>query len=61
MEKYVEKKMEEMEMGLIKMKKKIEINEIQMNVNKIVEEVIKRCDEERSKNKVEDFGDKVEE
>jgi hypothetical protein len=32
-----------------------------MNVNKIVEEVIKRCDEERSKNKVEDFGDKVEE
>ncbi|XP_039279680.1 dynein heavy chain, cytoplasmic [Nilaparvata lugens] len=56
----VEKKMIELEMGLLHLQQNIDIPEITLPVHATVAAVIKRCAEEGRKPKVADFGDKVE-
>lgn|SRR6218665_628551 len=56
----VEKKIEELEMGLLHLQQNIEIPEITLTVHPTVAMVIKKCAEEGRKPKVSDFGDKVE-
>lgn len=56
----VEKKIAELEMGLLHLQQNIDIPEITLPVNPVVSAVIKKCLEENRKPKVEDFGDKVE-
>uniref|UniRef100_A0A146KZ76 Dynein heavy chain, cytoplasmic n=1 Tax=Lygus hesperus TaxID=30085 RepID=A0A146KZ76_LYGHE len=55
----VEKKMDELEMGLLHLQQNIDIPEISLAVHPTVAAVIKRCQEEGRKPKVADFGDKV--
>ncbi|XP_041352869.1 LOW QUALITY PROTEIN: cytoplasmic dynein 1 heavy chain 1-like [Gigantopelta aegis] len=56
----VEKKIAELEMGLLHLQQNIDIPEITLPINPVVSSVIKKCSEENRKAKVEDFGDKVE-
>lgn len=56
----VEKKMAELEMGLLHLQQNIDIPEITLPVHPTVAQVIKRCAEEGRKPKVADFGDRVE-
>jgi dynein heavy chain 1 len=56
----VEKKIAELEMGLLHLQQNIDIPEISLPVNPTVSQVIKKCQEEGRKPKVEDFGDRVE-
>jgi dynein heavy chain 1 len=56
----VEKKMAELEMGLLHLQQNIDIPEISLPVHQIVAAVIKRCVDEGRKPKVADFGEKVE-
>ncbi|KAJ8868744.1 hypothetical protein PR048_030284 [Dryococelus australis] len=56
----VEKKMAELEMGLLHLQQNIDIPEISLPVHLIVAAVIKRCADEGRKPKVADLGDKVE-
>ena len=56
----VEKKIAELEMGLLHLQQNIDIPEITLPINPVVSSVIKKCAEENRKAKVEDFGDKVE-
>jgi len=56
----VEKKMAELEMGLLHLQQNIDIPEISLPVHQIVAAVIKRCADEGRKPKVADFGEKVE-
>ncbi|XP_054277851.1 dynein heavy chain, cytoplasmic-like isoform X3 [Macrosteles quadrilineatus] len=56
----VEKKMAELEMGLLHLQQNIDIPEITLPVHATVAQVIKRCTEEGRKPKVADFGDRVE-
>ena len=56
----VEKKIAELEMGLLHLQQNIDIPEISLPINPIVAAVIKKCQEENRKPKVEDFGDRVE-
>jgi hypothetical protein len=56
----VEKKMAELEMGLLHLQQNIDIPEISLPVHQIVATVIKRCADEGRKPKVADFGEKVE-
>lgn len=56
----VEKKMAELEMGLLHLQQNIDIPEITLPVHPTVASVIKHCLEEGRKPKVADFGDKVE-
>nr|CAD7423028.1 unnamed protein product [Timema monikensis] len=56
----VEKKMAELEMGLLHLQQNIDIPEISLPVHQTVAAVIKRCAEEGRKPKVADLGDKVE-
>lgn len=56
----VEKKMVELEMGLLHLQQNIDIPEISLPVHQIVAAVIKRCADEGRKPKVADFGDRVE-
>lgn len=56
----VEKKMAELEMGLLHLQQNIDIPEISLPVHQIVAAVIKRCADESRKPKVADFGDRVE-
>ncbi|KAK6191509.1 hypothetical protein SNE40_003176 [Patella caerulea] len=56
----VEKKIAELEMGLLHLQQNIDIPEITLPVNPTVSQVIKKCSDENRKPKVEDFGDKVE-
>ena len=56
----VEKKIAELEMGLLHLQQNIDIPEISLPVNPFVSSVIKKCQEENRKPKVEDFGDRVE-
>lgn len=56
----VEKKMAELEMGLLHLQQNIDIPEITLPVHPTVAQVIKRCGEEGRKPKVADFGDRVE-
>jgi dynein heavy chain 1 len=56
----VEKKMAELEMGLLHLQQNIDIPEISLPVHQTVAIVIKRCADEGRKPKVADFGEKVE-
>ncbi|KAK7789348.1 hypothetical protein R5R35_002380 [Gryllus longicercus] len=56
----VEKKMAELEMGLLHLQQNIDIPEISLPVHPTVAAVIKRCLDEGRKPKVADFGDRVE-
>lgn len=56
----VEKKISELEMGLLHLQQNIDIPEISLPIHPIVVQVVKKCLEENVKPKVADFGDKVE-
>lgn len=56
----VEKKIVDLEMGLLHLQQNIDIPEISLPIHPVVSSVIKKCAEEGRKPKVEDFGDKVE-
>lgn len=56
----VEKKISELEMGLLHLQQNIDIPEINLPIHPVVSAVIRKCFEEGRKPKVEDFGDKVE-
>lgn len=56
----VEKKMAELEMGLLHLQQNIDIPEISLVVHPTVASVIKHCFDEGRKPKVADFGEKVE-
>lgn len=56
----VEKKIAELEMGLLHLQQNIDIPEITLMVHPTVAAVIKKClDEENRKANVNDFGDSV--
>ena len=56
----VEKKIAELEMGLLHLQQNIDIPEISLPVHPVVLQVIKQCSDEGRKPKVADFGNKVE-
>ncbi|XP_065449670.1 cytoplasmic dynein 1 heavy chain 1-like isoform X1 [Chrysemys picta bellii] len=56
----VEKKIAELEMGLLHLLQNIEIPEISLPIHPIITNVAKQCYERGEKPKVTDFGDKVE-
>lgn len=56
----VEKKLAELEMGLLHLQQNIDIPEISLIIHQQVQTTIKRCADESRKAKVADFGDKVE-
>ncbi|KAM9294157.1 cytoplasmic dynein 1 heavy chain 1 [Gastrophryne carolinensis] len=56
----VEKKIAELEMGLLHLQQNIEIPEISLMIHPIITNVAKQCYERGEKPKVTDFGDKVE-
>lgn len=56
----VEKKIAELEMGLLHLQQNIEIPEISLLIHPIISNVAKQCYERGEKPKVTDFGDKVE-
>ena len=56
----VEKKIVDLEMGLLHLQQNIDIPEIILPIHPNVSAVIKKCADEGRKPKVEDFGDKVE-
>lgn len=56
----VEKKLAELEMGLLHLQQNIDIPEISLTIHPTVAQTIKRCADENRKAKVADFGDKVE-
>lgn len=56
----VEKKIAELEMGLLHLQQNIEIPEISLLIHPIIANIAKQCYERAEKPKVTDFGDKVE-
>ncbi|XP_061897473.1 cytoplasmic dynein 1 heavy chain 1 isoform X1 [Entelurus aequoreus] len=56
----VEKKIAELEMGLLHLQQNIEIPEISLLIHPIIANIAKQCYERGEKPKVTDFGDKVE-
>lgn len=56
----VEKKIAELEMGLLHLQQNIEIPEISLPIHPTITNVAKQCYERGEKPKVTDFGDKVE-
>ncbi|XP_055383630.1 dynein heavy chain, cytoplasmic isoform X2 [Condylostylus longicornis] len=56
----VEKKLTELEMGLLHLQQNIDIPEITLTAHPLVQSVIKQCNDEGRKAKVSDFGEKVE-
>ena len=56
----VEKKIAELEMGLLHLQQNIDIPEITITIHPAVAAVIKKCNEDGHTPKVTDFGDKVE-
>lgn len=56
----VEKKLAELEMGLLHLQQNIDIPEITLTAHPVVNQVIRKCADENHKAKVVDFGDKVE-
>ncbi|XP_064603299.1 cytoplasmic dynein 1 heavy chain 1-like isoform X2 [Liolophura sinensis] len=56
----VEKKIAELELGLLHLQQNIDIPEITLTVHPAVSAMIKKCAEEGRKPNVEEFGDKVE-
>ena len=57
----VEKKIAELEMGLLHLQQNIDIPEITLVIHPKVAETINKCTQEGRKTKVSDFGDKAEE
>lgn len=56
----VEKKIAELEMGLLHLQQNIDIPEISLAIHQTVASMIKKCEKENRKPKVADFGDNVE-
>ena len=56
----VENKIAEVEMGLLHLQQNIDIPEITLVAHPSVTNTIKRCQTERQRARVQDFGDKVE-
>lgn len=56
----VEKKIAELEMGLLHLQQNIEIPEISLLIHPTISNIAKQCYERGEKPKVTDFGDKVE-
>lgn len=56
----VEKKIAELEMGLLHLQQNIEIPEISLLIHPTIANIAKQCYERGEKPKVTDFGDKVE-
>ncbi|XP_055612109.1 dynein heavy chain, cytoplasmic isoform X2 [Uranotaenia lowii] len=56
----VEKKLTELEMGLLHLQQNIDIPEVTLNINGLVAQVLKKCADEGRKAKITDFGDKLE-
>lgn len=56
----VEKKIAELEMGLLHLQQNIDIPEITLQIHPVVVSVMKKCQQENRKATVADFGDKVE-
>lgn len=56
----VEKKLNELEVGLLHLQQNIDIPDITLPLHPAIQAVIKKCAEESRKAKVSDFGDKVE-
>lgn len=56
----VEKKIAELEMGLLHLQQNIEIPEISLLIHATIANITKQCYERGEKPKVTDFGDKVE-
>ena len=56
----VEKKIAELEMGLLHLQQNIDIPDISLPINPVVAQVIKRCGDAGQKAKVSDFGNQVE-
>ncbi|XP_038118676.1 dynein heavy chain, cytoplasmic isoform X2 [Culex quinquefasciatus] len=56
----VEKKLAELEMGLLHLQQNIDIPEVTLNINSTVIQVVKKCADEGRKAKITDFGDRVE-
>lgn len=56
----VEKKIAELEMGLLHLQQNIDIPEITLQIHPVVLNVMKKCQEEDRKATVADFGDRVE-
>ena len=52
----VEKKISELEMALLHLQQNIDIPEITLHIHPTVVSVIKKCEEEDKKAKVQDFG-----
>lgn len=57
----VEKKIAELEMGLLHLQQNIDIPEISLQIHQQVTSMVKKCSaDENRRPKVQDFGDKVE-
>ena len=56
----VEKKIAELEMGLLHLQQNIDIPEISLAIHPVVTAMVKKCAEDGRRPKVQDFGDKVE-
>lgn len=56
----VEKKIAELEMGLLHLQQNIDIPEISLPIHPLIQQVIKHCNEQGKKPKVLDFGNKIE-
>lgn len=56
----VEKKIAELEMGLLHLQQNIDIPEISLAIHPVVTTMVKKCAEDGRRPKVQDFGDKVE-
>uniref|UniRef100_T1JGT9 Dynein heavy chain, cytoplasmic n=1 Tax=Strigamia maritima TaxID=126957 RepID=T1JGT9_STRMM len=56
----VEKKIAELEMGLLHLQQNIDIPEISLSVHPVVAQIMKKCMDENVRPKVSDFGDRVE-
>ena len=55
----VEKKIAELEMGLLHLQQNIDIPEITLTIHPTVVQITKKCSEENRKPKINDFGDRV--
>lgn len=55
----VEKKLAELEMGLLHLQQNIDIPEISLTIHPLVAQTVSMCAEENRRPKVADFGDKV--
>jgi len=56
----VEKKLAELEMGLLHLQQNIDIPEISLQIHPVIMNVVKTCLEEDRKPRIPDFGDLVE-